>query len=90
MGRIGELLHENWMLKRTLTNGISNTQIDRWYSAAMKKGALGGKIIGAGGGGFLMVFAPPKKQKGIKDALSSLRQVPIEFELQGSRIVYAE
>ncbi len=91
MEQIGALLHENWELKKTLANGISNPMIDRWYGAARKHGALGGKIIGAGGGGFLMVFAPQKRHAEIAKALNGgLRQVPLTFELEGSKIVYVD
>jgi D-glycero-alpha-D-manno-heptose-7-phosphate kinase len=85
---VGEILHESWMLKRTLSNGISNSDIDSWYEAARKAGAVGGKILGAGGGGFLLLYVPVEKQGEVKRALSHLRQIPFHFEREGSKIVY--
>lgn len=87
---IGDILHENWMLKRELASGISNPQIDHWYERARAAGALGGKILGAGGCGFLMLFAPPERHQTICDALPELRPVPVAMEPQGSKIIYVE
>lgn len=86
--RIGRLLHEGWMLKKRFADGITNPDIDEWYSAARRNGAIGGKILGAGGGGFLMLLAPHEKQKGIRRLLRSLREIPIEIETEGSRVIY--
>src|SRR5271157_1503328 len=77
---VGEILHESWMLKRGLTNGITNQAIDDWYDAARRAGAVGGKILGAGGGGFLLLYVPLERQKAVKQALSGLRQIPFRFE----------
>ncbi|MBI5396764.1 MAG: GHMP kinase [Verrucomicrobia bacterium] len=85
---IGELLHEAWMLKRSMTSKISNPAIDEWYDRARKAGALGGKLLGAGGGGFLLFFVPPQKQEAVKQGLADLRQIPFEFEPEGSKIIY--
>ena len=85
---IGQLMHENWIEKRSLASGITDTWIDELYDVALKKGALGGKMIGAGGGGFLLLFAPPERQKGIADALSKLRMEEFNIEYQGSKIVF--
>lgn len=84
----GEILHEGWLLKRSLTSGISNHQIDDWYEAARKAGATGGKLLGAGAGGFLMFAAPRERHDGIAKALGSLRRVDFRFEPQGSRIIF--
>ncbi|OGQ05158.1 MAG: GHMP kinase [Deltaproteobacteria bacterium RIFCSPLOWO2_01_44_7] len=84
----GEILHENWMLKREITDGISNTQIDSWYEKALKAGAIGGKLLGAGGGGFLIFYAPKEKHESIKKSLPELRPVDIRFEKQGSKIIF--
>ncbi len=86
--RLGSLLHDGWMLKKRFAEGVTNPDIDMWYSAARKNGAIGGKILGAGGGGFLMLLAPREKQKGIRKLLRGLREIPVEFETEGSRIVY--
>jgi D-glycero-alpha-D-manno-heptose-7-phosphate kinase len=85
---VGEILHESWLLKRGLTDGISNAAIDGWYEAARKAGALGGKILGAGGGGFLLLYVRREQQAAVKQALGQLRQVPFSFEREGSKIVF--
>lgn len=84
----GEILHENWMLKKSITSGISTSSIDEWYDTAREAGATGGKILGAGAGGFLMLFAPYEKHERIKAALKYLRPIPIGFEPLGSRIIF--
>jgi len=88
LGAFGELLHENWEMKKTLAGGISNPQIDEWYETARRHGALGGKILGAGGGGFLLLYAPKSRHRAIIDSLSPLKPVKIKFEPQGSKIIY--
>lgn len=85
---VGEILHENWMLKKTLTKGISTTAIDQWYELGCRHGATGGKILGAGAGGFLLFFAPPTTHDAICHALPNLRRVPIRFERFGSQIIF--
>lgn len=84
----GEILHENWMLKREMTAGISNSEIDSWYDRARAAGAVGGKILGAGAGGFLMLFAPEHCHNSIVSALAELRKIPMSFEPLGSRIIF--
>ena len=84
----GELLHAGWQLKKTLASGISAGPIDAWYERAMKAGAYGGKILGAGGGGFLMVLCAPDRQEKVKQELSELRPVKMRFDSFGSRIVF--
>jgi D-glycero-alpha-D-manno-heptose-7-phosphate kinase len=84
----GEILHENWMLKKSLAAEISSSFIDDCYSAAMNAGAIGGKILGAGSGGFLMLYALKKNHHKIKSALSALRLIDMEFEPLGSRIIF--
>lgn len=88
MSRTGELLHEGWMLKKTLAAGISASQIDQWYERARAAGATGGKILGAGGGGFLLVICEPDKQARVKSELSDLRPVRMGLESFGSRIIF--
>lgn len=87
---IGKLLHRNWILKRTMAQGVSNSTIDNWYEKARKHGALGGKILGAGGGGFLLLYAQPQKHAKILSALPQLKPFPIRFEPQGSKIIFVD
>lgn len=84
---IGKLLHEGWELKRQLAEGISNPQIDALYRKALEAGAVGGKIAGAGGGGFLLLYAPLPLQDCVRKALP-LQQMPIRFSPYGSRIIF--
>lgn len=84
----GEILHENWILKKTMTDGVSTPEIDEWYRLARASGALGGKILGAGAGGFLMLYAPPDRHDAIATTLSSLRRIRMGFEPLGSRIIF--
>lgn len=86
--RSGELLHEGWNLKKTLASGISGGSIDDWYARAMAAGAYGGKILGAGGGGFLMVLCPPEKQARVCAELPELVPVAMKFDPFGSRIIF--
>jgi D-glycero-alpha-D-manno-heptose-7-phosphate kinase len=83
----GAIIHESWMLKKSLTAGISSDIIDEWYARARKEGALGGKLLGAGAGGFLMFYAPPERHDAIGRALD-LRRMNIGFEQQGSRVLF--
>jgi D-glycero-alpha-D-manno-heptose-7-phosphate kinase len=87
---IGELLHEGWEMKRKLASGISNPQIDEWYDIARKHGALGGKVLGAGGGGFLLLYAHQELHDQIIAALPDMKHTPIRFEPQGSKIIFVE
>jgi D-glycero-alpha-D-manno-heptose-7-phosphate kinase len=84
----GEILHENWELKKSLSEGISNMQIDYWYDTARRHGASGGKILGAGAGGFLIFAAEEDRHVEIARALEGLRQVRFGFEPLGSRIIF--
>jgi D-glycero-alpha-D-manno-heptose-7-phosphate kinase len=86
----GKLLHEAWVIKRTLSDQVSNPAINKLYRQALDNGATGGKIIGAGGGGFLLLFAPPEKQADIRKALGNLLYVPFGFEYTGSQIIVYE
>jgi D-glycero-alpha-D-manno-heptose-7-phosphate kinase len=87
---LGEMLHEGWQRKRGLASAISNGAIDEWYARARREGALGGKILGAGGGGFLLLYAPADRHEAITRALPDLRPVPWSYEPQGSKIIYVE
>jgi len=88
LNRFGELLHEAWLLKRSVADGITNPEIDRWYQAARDAGALGGKVLGAGGGGFLLFFVERQNQDAVRGALADLRELPFHLEPQGSKIIY--
>lgn len=84
----GTILHENWVLKSQLTEGITDSQIDGWYEMGIRNGALGGKLLGAGNGGFIMFFAPPETHSKICNVLSGLQNVKFKFENSGSQIVF--
>ena len=84
----GDLLDENWRLKKQMADTISSPRIDGWYAIAKKNGAIGGKLLGAGGGGFLLFFAPQKNHRKIINALPMLRPTELAFELQGSKIIF--
>lgn len=84
----GDLLHEAWQHKRSLANGISNSQIDQAYEAARAAGARGGKLLGAGGRGFLCLFAEVSAQSRIREALKDLQEVHFRFSSEGSRIIF--
>lgn len=86
----GEVLHANWMEKHRLASGISNPKIDGWYETARAHGAIGGKILGAGGGGFLLLYAPLERHEEICRALPELRPIPFHFEPQGSKLIFIE
>ena len=88
LSEFGALLHEAWMLKRRLTTRITTPAIDDIYSAARSAGALGGKLLGAGGGGFMLLFARPEDHARIRLALPGLLQVPFKFDGSGSQIVF--
>jgi D-glycero-alpha-D-manno-heptose-7-phosphate kinase len=90
INEVGKNLHQGWLFKKDLASGISNPMIDELYEKAKKAGALGGKILGAGGGGFLLIFCEPKYQKKVKSVLKKLSVVPIKLEPQGSKIIYVE
>lgn len=84
----GRLMHESWMLKRSLTDKVSSLYIDYIYDTAIKSGAAGGKILGAGGGGFMLFLVRPELQERVKKSLYGLLHVPFRFESTGSKIIY--
>jgi len=90
LGGFGEALHAGWMEKRKLASGISKPCIDEWYEHSRAHGAIGGKILGAGGGGFLLLYAPPERHAEICEALPKLRPISFRFSLQGSKLIYVE
>jgi D-glycero-alpha-D-manno-heptose-7-phosphate kinase len=86
----GQLLHETWTIKRSLTNAISTSTIDRIYEDALEAGALGGKLMGAGGAGFMVFVVPPEHQARVREALSHLIMVPVRIDFTGSTIIYRQ
>ncbi len=83
----GKLLNESWKLKRSLSSKVSTNEIDDMYDTALRAGAVGGKLCGAGGGGFMLLFVPPRKQRHVKKALEKFLHVPFHFETLGSQII---
>jgi D-glycero-alpha-D-manno-heptose-7-phosphate kinase len=84
----GQMLHESWLLKKSLVSTISSSAIDESYATARKHGAIGGKVLGAGGGGFLLLYAEPDYHARLISELPHLQYVPFEFDPEGSKIVY--
>lgn len=84
----GQLLNETWNLKKTLSSRISSPEIDNIYETALRAGAVGGKLLGAGGGGFLLIFCPPENQEKVREALKDFLEVNFSFETEGSKIIY--
>ncbi len=84
----GKILHENWILKQRLASQISNNEISDIYQTALKNGATGGKLLGAGGGGFMLFYCEKNNQAKLKEALSSLRNFDFNFEREGSKLIY--
>ncbi|NLG71702.1 MAG: GHMP kinase, partial [Chloroflexi bacterium] len=85
---IGELLHESWMFKKQLASQISNPEIDEMYRAAREAGATGGKISGAGGGGFLLLYCPYERQEAVRYTLRNLQELPFLMEQDGSKVIF--
>jgi len=88
LNKFGMLLHEAWQAKRSLSSQVSNVQVDEMYEAALSAGALGGKVTGAGGGGFMLLFVPPERQVSVREILKSQIHVPFSIDNTGSQIVY--
>jgi len=88
LDEIGRLLHCGWELKKKLASKISNGMIDDLYLTALQAGALGGKITGAGGGGFLLLYCPQEKQKEVRSALSDLQELPFQLEQDGTKVIF--
>lgn len=87
---MGELLHQNWMLKKSLASGITNPLIDETYDKAMVAGAIGGKLLGAGGAGFMLFYVPEEKHVDVREALSHLREMEFEMDNSGASIVMTD
>ncbi len=90
LDEFGRLLHESWQIKRTLTQKISNANIDEIYQAGLSAGALGGKLLGAGGGGFMLFFVLPEKRDALRTRLKNLLCVPFSFSNRGSYVAVYE
>lgn len=88
LDNFGAILDENWNLKAQLTAGITDPQIDHWYATGISHGAMGGKLLGAGNGGFLMFFAPPERHDNIRQALPDLHPVSFRFDFNGTQIAF--
>jgi len=86
----GNILHKGWILKQQLTNSITNKTINNYYKKARAAGAMGGKILGSGGGGFLLFYCNPEHQNNVRQALSNLKETSFTFETEGSKIVYVD
>jgi D-glycero-alpha-D-manno-heptose-7-phosphate kinase len=84
---LGAILHQGWEAKRKLAQGVSSSELDEIYERAIKAGAIGGKISGAGGGGFFLLCVPSDKRQSVRQALANLREMPFRLERGGSRIV---
>lgn len=88
LDEFGLLLHDSWMLKKQLASKVSNAQIDEIYATARKAGALGGKIAGAGGGGYLLLYCPPAAQENVRQALRGLEELEFSFEQAGTKVIF--
>jgi D-glycero-alpha-D-manno-heptose-7-phosphate kinase len=86
----GSLLHEAWQAKRSLSPAVTNSDVDTIYDTARATGALGGKLTGAGGGGFMLLFAPPDQHDAIRAKLNKLIHVPFRFDYNGSQIIFLD
>jgi D-glycero-alpha-D-manno-heptose-7-phosphate kinase len=87
ISNFGHLMHETWSLKKTLSSAVSTTEIDDIYNKGIKNGAIGGKILGAGGGGFILFYVPKDQQDKVRKSLKDLIHVPFTFENSGSKVV---
>lgn len=85
---MGEILHTGWNYKKELAGGISNKEIDFYYDLAMKNGALGGKLLGAGGGGFLLFYVKDENKEKLRSAMSDLQELPFKFDNKGTNIIH--
>lgn len=86
----GKLMHEAWQIKRKMSEKVTNAEVDAFYQQAAEAGAIGGKLTGAGGGGFLLLFVPPDRQAAVRQVLHQLIYVPFRFEFSGSHVIFFE
>jgi D-glycero-alpha-D-manno-heptose-7-phosphate kinase len=85
--RLGRIMHGGWELKKRLAGGITNPDIDKLYQDALDAGAVGGKVAGAGGGGFLLLYCPPAQQESVRKTLANLKELPFRLERDGTKII---
>jgi D-glycero-alpha-D-manno-heptose-7-phosphate kinase len=88
LDEIGRLLHESWQLKKRMASQVSNSTLDNMYETARKAGAVGGKISGAGGGGFLLLYCPQDRKESVRDALAGLQELPFRMGQDGSKVIF--
>ena len=88
--KFGHILHRGWILKQQLASKISNSRIKDLYELALKNGAIGGKLLGAGGGGFLLLYCEQEKQRQLRAAFSGLKELPFKFENEGSKLIHVD
>jgi len=88
LNRFGQLLHAGWEAKRSLESSISNSAIDDYYERGLRAGAIGGKLLGAGGGGFLLFYCEPDRQARLREELADLRERSVSLDPEGSKVVY--
>ena len=88
LNAFGELLHKAWEIKKSLESSISNPSIDEFYERGLRAGALGGKLLGAGGGGFLLFFCEPHLQDRLRHELAELTELPFQLEPEGSKVIH--
>lgn len=86
--KVGEVLHKGWLYKKQLASRISNSSIDDVYESAIKAGAIGGKIAGAGGGGFMLLYCPPEYQAAVRETLSEMKELPFNLERDGTKVIF--
>ncbi len=86
--KVGEVLHQGWLMKKQLASRISNSGIDEMYEKALAAGAVGGKVAGAGGGGFMLLYCPPERQNAVREALVGLRELPFNLERDGTKVIF--
>ncbi len=82
------MLHQSWLYKRSLAKGISDPKIDEIYKRGLKAGATGGKVLGAGGGGFILFYCEPERQESLRKELKELKELKIKFGMWGTKIIY--
>jgi Predicted kinase related to galactokinase and mevalonate kinase len=85
---IGSIMHQGWQVKKTLSSKVSNEGIEKLYKMALDAGAIGGKVAGAGGGGFLLLYVSRDKQDNVRKKLGHLRELPFMFEPDGSKVIF--
>jgi D-glycero-alpha-D-manno-heptose-7-phosphate kinase len=90
LNAFGLIMDEGWQIKRQLASTVTTSQIDSWYQQALEAGAVGGKLCGAGGGGFLLFLAPAKRHEQVRQAMNGLKEISVGAEVHGSKILFVE